>query len=122
MTVTAAVDSADRPAAWADALLLSFAQAGYVRAEPGILQKTPRPGKILVRDQHAARQHAERAFQHAHVLIEHQMVDAGAVEQSHDPVLISAIVGADQFAHRCYRFPRSDADLRLFCPGARCAR
>jgi ATP phosphoribosyltransferase regulatory subunit len=25
-------------AAWADALLLSFAQAGYVRAEPGILQ------------------------------------------------------------------------------------
>jgi len=26
------------PAAWADALLLSFAQAGYVRAEPAILQ------------------------------------------------------------------------------------
>ena len=25
-------------AAWADALLLSFAQAGYIRAEPGILQ------------------------------------------------------------------------------------
>src|SRR4029077_4850357 len=26
------------PAAWADALLLSFAQAGYLRAEPAILQ------------------------------------------------------------------------------------
>src|ERR1700682_5876467 len=26
------------PAAWADALLLSFAQAGYIRAEPAILQ------------------------------------------------------------------------------------
>ena len=38
MTVTAAIDRAAGSAAWADALLLSFAQAGYVRAEPGILQ------------------------------------------------------------------------------------
>ena len=38
MTVTAAIDSAAGSAAWADALLLSFAQAGYLRAEPGILQ------------------------------------------------------------------------------------
>src|SRR5229473_3231584 len=30
--------SATASAAWADALLLSFAQAGYVRAEPAILQ------------------------------------------------------------------------------------
>ena len=37
MTVTAA-NGAAGSAAWADALLLSFAQAGYVRAEPGILQ------------------------------------------------------------------------------------
>ena len=37
MTVTAAIGAAGS-AAWADALLLSFAQAGYVRAEPGILQ------------------------------------------------------------------------------------
>ena len=38
MTVAAANDRAAGSAAWADALLLSFAQAGYVRAEPGILQ------------------------------------------------------------------------------------
>jgi len=37
MTLTAA-PRATGPAAWADALLLSFAQAGYVRAEPAILQ------------------------------------------------------------------------------------
>src|SRR5437879_5207806 len=37
MTVTAA-PRATGSAAWADALLLSFAQAGYVRAEPAILQ------------------------------------------------------------------------------------
>src|SRR5262245_22923583 len=33
-----AVSSAAGSASWADALLLSFAQAGYVRAEPAILQ------------------------------------------------------------------------------------
>src|ERR1700683_1814688 len=37
MTLTAA-PRATGPAAWADALLLSFAQAGYIRAEPAILQ------------------------------------------------------------------------------------
>ena len=37
MTVTAA-SLATGPAAWADGLLLSFAQAGYARAEPAILQ------------------------------------------------------------------------------------
>jgi ATP phosphoribosyltransferase regulatory subunit len=37
MTVTA-TSSAAGSAAWADALLLSFARAGYVRAEPAILQ------------------------------------------------------------------------------------
>jgi ATP phosphoribosyltransferase regulatory subunit len=37
MTVTATSNAAGS-AAWADTLLLSFAQAGYVRAEPAILQ------------------------------------------------------------------------------------
>ena len=37
MTVTAALGAAGS-ATWADALLLSFAQAGYVQAEPDILQ------------------------------------------------------------------------------------
>src|SRR5438309_9050929 len=35
---TAAANNATGPAAWADTLLLSFAQAGYARAEPAILQ------------------------------------------------------------------------------------
>jgi ATP phosphoribosyltransferase regulatory subunit len=38
MTVTATVRGAAGSAGWADALLSSFAQAGYVRAEPDILQ------------------------------------------------------------------------------------
>jgi ATP phosphoribosyltransferase regulatory subunit len=38
MTLTAAPAATTGSAAWADALLLSFAQAGYIRAEPAILQ------------------------------------------------------------------------------------
>ena len=38
MTVTAAISGAAGSATWADALLLSFAQAGYGRAQPDILQ------------------------------------------------------------------------------------
>src|SRR5450756_2681410 len=38
MTLTAAPAATTGSAAWADALLLSFAQAGYLRAEPAILQ------------------------------------------------------------------------------------
>jgi ATP phosphoribosyltransferase regulatory subunit len=36
--MTTAAKKSSGPAAWADALLMSFAQAGYVRAEPAILQ------------------------------------------------------------------------------------
>src|SRR4029450_2604221 len=38
MTATAAARGAAGSATWADALLLSFAQGGYVQAHPGILQ------------------------------------------------------------------------------------
>jgi ATP phosphoribosyltransferase regulatory subunit len=38
MSVPATSEKASGSAGWADALLLSFAQAGYVRAEPAILQ------------------------------------------------------------------------------------
>jgi ATP phosphoribosyltransferase regulatory subunit len=38
MTVTTTSKTASGPAGWADAFLLSFAQAGYARAEPAILQ------------------------------------------------------------------------------------
>ena len=38
MTPTAAATGATGTAAWADALLSSFAKAGYARSEPAILQ------------------------------------------------------------------------------------
>jgi hypothetical protein len=44
-----------------------------------------------------ARQDAERALDHAHVLVQHQMMDIGAVEQCTDCGNQHDIVGPDQF-------------------------
>ena len=50
-------------------------------AEAGVLEQSARRRKILFLDQHAARQDAERAFEHAHILIEHEMRNGGTFEQ-----------------------------------------
>ena len=68
--------------------------------EPGVLQQLPRGLPMLVIDQDAARQHAERAFQHAHVLVEHHVRNVGALEQRLDRGDQHRIVGADEFAQR----------------------
>ena len=68
-------------------------------AEAGVLQKLARDLLMLVVDQDAARQDAERAFQHAHVLIEHHMRDVGALEQRLDRGDQHRVVGADEFVH-----------------------
>jgi len=57
MTLTAA-PRATGPAAWADALLLSFAQAGYVQAEPAILQSCRAVSSIFRRG------HPEKPLSH----------------------------------------------------------
>ena len=51
-------------------------------AETGFLQQAPGGAHIIFGDQNAARQNAEGPFQHAHVLIEHEVADAGALQQS----------------------------------------
>ena len=50
------------------------------------------------RYQDAPRQHAERAFQHAHVLVEHHGTNAGALEQGHHCRDQNHVVGANEFA------------------------
>ena len=73
---------------------------------------------MLVVDQDAARQDAERAFQHAHVLVEHHMRDVGALEQRLDRGDQHGIVGADELAQGVspYQLRRRSS------AGARCAR
>ena len=83
-------------------------------AEAGVVQQLPRAQFLLVGHQDTSRQDAERTFQHAHVLVEHQVVNARAVEQRPDGGHQHGIIGADDLAHGIYR--------RRSSPGARCER
>ena len=78
----------------------------------GIGQQPARGNQIVLGHQHAARQNSDGAFQHAHILIEHQMLDVRAIEQCADGRHQNDIVGADQFLH----------EARRSSPGARCDR
>ena len=53
---------------------------------------------IILMDQNSARQDAERAFDDAHVLIQHQMMDIRPVEQRADRRNQHYIIGPNQFA------------------------
>ena len=66
-------------------------------ARPGIGQKLARLAVVVLMDQDAARQHAERSLDDAHVLVQHQMMDIGAVEQRADRGNQHDIVGPNQF-------------------------
>ena len=83
--------------------------------QPRILQQLPRDRQVFLIDHDAARQHAERAFQHAHVLVQHHVRDFGALEQRLDRRDQHRIVGPDKLVHN--RQPRRPSPA-----GARCAR
>src|SRR5947199_9375016 len=65
--------------------------------EPGVSENLPSLAAVLLMDQNPARQHAERALDDAHVLVQHQMMDVGAVEQGADRRHQHDIVGSQQF-------------------------
>ena len=54
--------------------------------------------ELVFLDQNPPRENADRAFQHAHVLIDNHMRDIGAVEQRFDRGDQDEIVGANEFA------------------------
>jgi hypothetical protein len=70
--------------------------------EASIFQKTPGTQFMIIRNQHAARQDAERAFEDTHILIEHQRLYSGAFKQSHDGRDQNCVVCTDKFAHGTY--------------------
>src|SRR5262249_56169823 len=51
-------------------------------AEARALQQPARGRCMLVGDQDAARQDAERTFKHAHVLVEHAIANSGTLQQA----------------------------------------
>src|SRR5262249_31480407 len=67
--------------------------------ETGIHQQFAGFTRAILSDHHTTRQHAERAFEHAHVLVEHHMFDARAAQQRLDRSDQHGIVGANDFAH-----------------------
>src|SRR6476620_5429790 len=67
--------------------------------EPGVFQKTPGLQFMILRNQHAAWQDTERTFQDAHILVEHQRSNSGAVQQRHHRRNQDCIVCTDKFAH-----------------------
>src|SRR5207247_6752671 len=67
--------------------------------EARIDQTLARLAVVILVDQDAARQHAQRPLDDAHVLVQHQMMDIGAVEQRTDRGNQHDIVGPNQFPH-----------------------
>ena len=63
----------------------------------GIGQKLARLAVIVLMDQDAAWQDAQGSLDHAHVLVQHQMVDIGPIEQCPDRGNQHNIVGPNQF-------------------------
>ena len=68
--------------------------------KPGIGEKLTRAAIIVLMHQNPSRNDPQRSFDNAHVLIEHQMVNVGAIEQRPDRRDQNRIVGSYQFAHQ----------------------
>ena len=65
--------------------------------EARFLDDAPCCGHVIVIDHDPARQDAELTLDHAHVVVEHLVADAGAITQGADRRDQHGVVGADQF-------------------------
>src|SRR5258708_31343734 len=70
-------------------------------------------------DQDPPRQDPQRTFDNAHVLVQHQMMDIGAVEQCSDSRNQHDIVGANQFPQLPVLLCRLDATAARRCQALR---
>jgi hypothetical protein len=66
-------------------------------AETRVGQKLASLPIVILMDQDTAGQHAKRAFDDAHILVEHQMMDIRPIEQRADGGNQNDIIGANQF-------------------------
>ena len=81
--------------------------------KPGILKEAPRAILMLVVDKDTARQNADRAFKHAHILIENEMGDFRRIEQCLDGRNQYGIIGSDKLPQRAISRPASQPLLPL---------
>jgi octaprenyl-diphosphate synthase len=66
-------------------------------AKPGVGEELARGVIVIIVDQDTPLQEAERAFDDAHVLVQHHVMDIGAVEQRANSGNQNEIVGPNQF-------------------------
>ncbi len=84
--------------------------------QAGIGEKLACGAVVLVVNQNPARQDAELTFDHAHVLVQHHMMDIGAVEQRADRRDQHDIIGPNQFPQNAS--PSSMCNLLLTLRGS----
>jgi hypothetical protein len=69
---------------------------------------------VVFMDQNPARQNAKRPLDDAHILVQHQVMDIGAVEQRSDRRNQHDVVGPNQFPHLAFSlYSRSPDDMLL---------
>jgi octaprenyl-diphosphate synthase len=73
----------------------------------GVAENLPRLADIVVMDQDTARQNTKRTFDDAHILVQHQMMDIGAIQERADSRNQHDIVGPNQFPQFWRSFCRS---------------
>jgi len=66
--------------------------------EAGLFEQATRSIGMVLGNEQATRQNADRTFQHAHILIEHDVRDFGSIQQSLDGGNQHSIIGADKLA------------------------
>jgi hypothetical protein len=67
--------------------------------EPRLFEQSAGGDDIVFGNKQAPRQNADRAFQHAHILIQHDMGDIGCIQQSLESGNQYGVVGANKLAH-----------------------
>src|SRR3954470_16536706 len=88
-----------RPPSTASSVTSSAHIRAKLMAETGVGEKPACTFKLPVIHQDTARQEADGAFQHAHVPVEHVMMNVRALEQRFDIGDQHRVVGPDDLAH-----------------------
>src|SRR5438067_13397573 len=66
--------------------------------KPSLFEQVARGTRMLLADEQAPRQNSDRAFQHAHVLVEHEVRDVRRIQQRLNGGNEHSIIGAYELA------------------------
>src|SRR5262245_21890698 len=78
---------------------LSVIAGAQLGSKAGVFQELAGTELMIVGDKNASWQHAERALEHAHVLVKDHRSDAGAFQQRNHRRKQNRVIRTDQFTH-----------------------